>query len=87
MGRHDPQLTKAFEANRAAISFTLSETALANIAAMSPAARKFRAEEVAMQVIRHDGLAGRKGHPDAAYNLRVANDYRAELAALRSFGA
>lgn len=87
MARHDPELVKAFEANRTATIIALSATALANIAAMSPASRKFRADEVEMQAIRNDILANRPGHPDADYYRRVANDYRAELAALRSFGA
>ncbi|AJA07424.1 hypothetical protein SKP52_02445 [Sphingopyxis fribergensis] len=70
MARHDPELTKAYEANRAAIT----------------AANRFRAEEVRMQIIRHGLLADRPNHPDAAFNRQQADNYRAELARLQATG-
>ena len=83
MARHDPELVKAFELNRANIRAALSDTAMANIAAMSPAGRKMRTEEVRMQITRNDMLASRPCNAaDADHYRGIADGYRAELVAL-----
>lgn len=80
MALHDPELTKAYDANRAAISIaSISETALRNFMAMTPAERRYKHEVASMQAIRHDLLARRNDassdyHRDCAANARRTAD-------------
>lgn len=87
MARHDPELTKAFEVNRAAISVaSISETAMQNFIAMSPAERRFKASAADIEAARCDILAGRPGHPDAEYYRDRAAQQRNVVAVLKAIG-
>ncbi len=86
MARHDPELTKAFEANRAAISAAVPEAIMAHYRAMPVSRRRSEASIAEFEATRFDILARRPGHPDSAYYTRLANDQRAKVAALRECG-
>jgi len=86
---YDPDLQKAFDANRAAIAkVNVPETAIRNFEAMSIGERRWAHLNAEMQAKRHDSLAetdealGR----DPGFNRWTANNHRATADALKAVG-
>ena len=87
MARHDPELTKAFTANRAAIAkAVVPETAIRNFEAMSVGERRFAHFTAEAEALRFDKLASRPGHPDNDYHRQCAANRRATADALKAVG-
>ena len=89
LARHDPDLIKAFETNRAAIAkAVVPETAIRNFEGMSIGERRWAHMQAELQAARHDKLAATDealGH-DAGFNRWTANNHRATAAALKAVG-
>jgi hypothetical protein len=89
MALYDPDLQKAFDANRAAIAkAVIPETAIRNFENMSISERRWAHMQAEMQALRHDKLAqtdealGR----DPGYNRQCAANRRATADALKAVG-
>lgn len=87
MARHDPELTKAYDANRRAIALSLvPETAVRNFEAMPVHERRYRFDMAEAEARRNDLLANRPGHPSNDYHRLVADNARKTAAALKAIG-
>lgn len=87
MARHDPDLTKAFKANRRAVALAnVPDYVIADYEAMTVGERRHRHEVASMQAIRHGLLAKRPNHPSADYHRDCAANARRTAEALKAVG-